>query len=854
MGRRGARGEYRELNQSVEPKGSRHAGSLAAGRGLFEAGLALLVAVAVVLAGPAPKGNAQRIFNLWGSGWGHGIGMSQYGALGQAKEGRNYRDILAHYYQGTAVGSYPIPPEVRVGLLQNQSSVGFAGSGPAYTVAAGSSSWTAYGGWWRVTPIPGGMRVTDHSGSSTDVPTALVVIDSYESSGAIITLAENGRRYGRGRIEIVKVSDDAAHVVVSLSYDKYLYGLGEMPSSWPAEALKAQAVAARTYALYKHLTAGDHRSGCDCTVFASTRDQAYVGWSKESDSYAYAWRGAVDATSGQVVLYGGAPILALYHSSSGGRTEANEDVWGGSPLPYLRSVEDPWSQIPENPYVRWSASFTDSELAARLGMDSVESLDLSRRTAGGGLAWAVVGGVAGGRPSLVWIRGDRFRSALGLRSIKVFTDAQTGFDEWILVSNPNDREAHVTLSVQRAGSSPEEFSYTFGPTSRNTIRLNDIVAPGEVAVALRSDIPVVAERAMYFSYREWLGGHSSHGIAVPRRTWFLAEGYEHDDFDTYIEVFNPNPSGTAIEIRLMRSDGFVKTLSASVGPNWRYTLSVGAVEGFQRGEFSTEVRAGAPVIVERSMYFRYRSPVEGDVREGGSAAPAVEGPSTRWDFAEGYSGPGFDTWVLLQNPNDFPAEVTTTFFVEGGSPVSVMRRVGPTQRATILASSVPGVAGKAHSIRVESSVPIAAERAEYFRYGTGIRDGSASEPTAMPQPRWFLAEGYTGPGFDTWLLLSNPGEDSVRVQAKFMVEGGSPVLRSWVLPPRSRTTVNLRSVVGEAAVSTVVESTDGKGFVAERASYFVYRSPSGWRADGGSASLGVAAPSLQWYFAEGYLR
>lgn len=815
--------------------------------------LLVLILGSSVAIGRVPKAHGEETYHLYGAGWGHGIGMSQYGALGQAKEGRSHTDILSHYYQGTGVSSYALPSEIRVGLLQEQSVVGFSGSGQPYSVTAGSLSWVATGGEWVIEPTPSGIRVRQPSGAVSEVGTGSAVVHGFEDSGALITLSQNGRTYGRGRIEIVRVSEMSLHVVAVMDYERYLYGLGEMPSSWPQEALRAQAVAARTYALYKHLTSGDRRFGCDCTVFASTRDQAYVGWSKETGPYADEWRSAVDSTAGKVVTYGGQPILALYHSSSGGRTENNEDVWGGTPLPYLRSVDDRWSQSPDNPYASWAVSFSASELAGRLGMDSVSSLDLSRRTAGGGLAWAVVGGSKDGAPSLVWFRGDRFRAALGLRSIKVFSQPRPGFDEWILIHNPNESPAQVDLSVERSGASPAVFRYVLPPSSRTTIKINDLVPPGEVAVALSSDLPVAAERAMYFSYRGWSDGHSSGGIPVPARRWYLAEGYETDDFDTYIEVFNPGDEGGTVRLTLMRADGHVRAIDVSVGPHWRYTLGVGSVEGFQNAEFSTLVEASVPVVVERSMYFAYRSPVEGDVREGGTAAPAAPGASTRWYFAEGYSGPGFDTWVLLQNPNDSSVVATVRFYTEGGGTAVQTVSMPPRTRRTVLASSVPGVAGRSHAISVAATAPIAAERAEYFRYFRGYRGGSAAEPVSQGLPRWYLPEGYTGPGFDTWLLLSNPSTETVSVRAKFMLEGGSVIERVVSLPPLSRTTLDLRPIVGEAAVSTLVESTDGKSFVAERASYFVYRSSTGWVAEGGSASIGLATLSTRWYFAEGYL-
>ncbi|MER3396143.1 MAG: hypothetical protein C4318_08620 [Acidimicrobiia bacterium] len=817
--------------------------------------LALLVATGLPVAEirGVTEAAADPVFNLTGSGWGHGLGMSQYGALGQAKEGRTYTAILRHYYQGSYVAGIPLPASIRVGILQNISSIDFYGSGGGYQIQVGASVWGTTAGQWHLEAISGGLRLRDPSGTSWDIGSSWARILGFEESGTQIWIAQANKTYGRGYIEVTKSSDTAFHVVVVTTYDKYLYGLGEMPSSWPVEALKAQAVAARTYALYKARTSGDHRPGCDCTVFASVQDQAYVGWSKEAGPSGAQWRTAVDATSSQVVLYGGNPILAVYHSSSGGYTEANEDVWSGSPLPYLRPVPDPWSQIPDNPYRQWSVSFTSGEIAAAFGMDTVFAIDLSRRTQGGGLAWAVLHGMQGGVATSKWIKGGAFRAALGLRSIKVYTQPEPGFDEWILLLNPNSSPTAATLSIQRAGQSPAEFRYDLPPNSRSSVRLNDLAPPGEIAVKVTSDLPIAAERAMYFGYRGWLGGHSSEGIKQPRTSWFLAEGYETDEFDTYIEVFNPQTSSTNVRFTLMRDDGYTQTVSVAIGPNWRYTLAPSTVTGFSFAAFSTSVEADIPVVVERSTYFRYRSPVSGEQRDGGAAAPALAQTSKEWHFAEGYSGPGFDTWVLLQNPTTTRAAVDVSFFVEGSTPKVTTVGVAPRSRATLLASTVPGVSGTSYAITLRSNVPIAAERAEYFNYH-GITDGSVAEPTPAPRTKWYLTEGYSGPGFDTWVLLSNPLTDTAVVRATFMVQGGSPVIRDLSLRPLSRTTLNLGSIVGPVSASTVLESTNGQPFVAERTSYFYYSSPTGWKAKGGSASMGLDSLSTEWYFAEGYLR
>ena len=146
----------------------------------------------------------------------------------------------------------------------------------------------------------------------------------------------------------------------------YLYGVGEVPSSWPMQVLETQALAARTYAFEKVARLGQHRPTCNCGLYASTLDQNYVGWDKESGSMGNRWVDAVVRTADQVVKYKGSLIQAYYHSSSGGFTENNENVWGGSAIPYLRGVCDPGDFSSANPVRTWTLTFTDAAITKKL--------------------------------------------------------------------------------------------------------------------------------------------------------------------------------------------------------------------------------------------------------------------------------------------------------------------------------------------------------------------------------------------------------------------------------------------------------------------------------------------------------
>lgn len=809
---------------------------------LFAAGLTLV---------RAPLVGAAGSFTFAGSGWGHRLGLSQYGSYGQALEGRNWGQII-HSYYGSGVGAIPtsLPGTVRVGIAQNQASTDISGSGGAYTIGAGDLRWQATSGTWKIKPTTAGMRVTAPGGSSWEVGAGSVWVSGFEESGTVITLGQNGKRYGRGWIDVVRKSSATVNIVVETTYDKYLYGLGEMPSSWPAAALQAQAVAARTYAYYKHATVGDRRSSCDCTVYASTLDQVYVGWDKESGSYGSSWVAAVDYTSTITILSSGAPILALYHSSSGGRTDANEDAWGGSALHYLRPMPDPWSRY--SPHASWISTFTSRDLGARVGLDDVSFVDLSERTMGGGVAKAVVHGTLGGKSATKTLSGTDFRSVLGLRSTMVDVSRPRGFDQWLLLLNPNDSAVAATVTFERAGMQPVSSSYTLAAKSRTTIKVNNFVSPGDISVKVTTSEPIVAERALYFVYGSWDGGATSEGAATPRNTWILAEGYQGRSFDSFVVVYNPQSQQSAATIDFLLEGGGVISVPVTVPAKGRITLPVYGVAGLHLASFSIRVQADRPVVAERSSYFKYKSPAGWGSAMGGSAAIGESQARTSWALAEGHSGPNFDTWTLVANPGSSPVNVTATYLTDDGRNLTQQFQVPANARQTTLARSVPGLAGHSHSVHIESSGPVVAERAMYFKYGN-VTDGHSAQATPAPAARWYLAEGYAGPGFDTWVLVSNPNSQTATVKVSVLLDGGGSIVREISVAAGSRHTLNLRDLVGPVSASTIVESTNGVGIVAERASYFVYQSGRGWTAEGGSNSMGVSEPSSTWYFAEGYL-
>ena len=254
----------------------------------------------------APAGSG-ALFLFSGHGYGHGVGMSQYGAYGYAQHGSTFREILAHYYPGTKLGPAPVS-SVRVLLADRQKRLTLS-SAAAWSVRDGAGT--------TVRLAAGPLSVASSLKVAGRARAAPLVFTP--GKGASLTL----KLPYRGRIE-VDVVDGRLRAVDVVSLEQYLYGVvpSEMPSTWAPEALKAQAVAARSYALATRAV------GAPFDVYADTRSQMYLGLSHESP----AATAAVNATKRQVLFYNGSVATTYFSSTSGGKTESSQ-AWSGTARP-----------------------------------------------------------------------------------------------------------------------------------------------------------------------------------------------------------------------------------------------------------------------------------------------------------------------------------------------------------------------------------------------------------------------------------------------------------------------------------------------------------------------------------------
>jgi stage II sporulation protein D len=337
---------------------------------------------------------APATFLISGHGWGHGVGMSQYGALGYARNGSTYDQIVEHYYPGTTLASAG-SRAIRVLLADGRKRLTISSVAP-FKIRDGTGSQYELADL-QVTVDPT-FTVALASGQGT---ASLPGPVTFVAGSAPLSFA--GRRY-RGTLRVETVGA-RLRLVNSVPLESYLYGVVpcEVPHDWEVEALKAQAVVARTYALVSR------KSGGSFDVYADTRSQVYRGVSAE---YAETTT-AVKATAGEAVHYQGTLAQTYFFSTSGGKTAAVEDVWAGSkPIPYLISVDDPYDGI--SPYHSWGPLvFQSQTLAKKLRIRGPIS-DLTTELNASGRVGAA--SVTGRGDAVTSVTGSAVRDALGLRS------------------------------------------------------------------------------------------------------------------------------------------------------------------------------------------------------------------------------------------------------------------------------------------------------------------------------------------------------------------------------------------------------------------------------------------------------
>ncbi len=401
--------------------------------------MALAMGISLLGATSANAADVPSSFTITGSGHGHGVGLSQYGAQGMAAYGaKTAEEIVTYYYQGTTVSEYDYTanPNIKVSVEgdtpmmalrfeddpSNTNAVavqpaitigGVAVPGVTYDVdytfvLSGTSYVLSGAGITTVTASTTATITWDNASTLANVNGGPIGSTSIGMLGLVGSCSTSNcvHRYKYGTIDIfvsalkpgVVVDRDLQAVNTMKLNTEYLYGIGEVPSSWHAEALKAQVIAARTYGTRKQIDfPSADRDDCGCQIFSSTVDQNYVGFSKEYLASGSAWVAAVNATlnqtdanKGKVILNGTDVITGYYTASTGGKTQPKNE-WGSGSATYLVSVDDPYSLDPRvgNSLSSWTVTITQADLVSRLAgqgvsVSNVASFEITEKYASGG--------------------------------------------------------------------------------------------------------------------------------------------------------------------------------------------------------------------------------------------------------------------------------------------------------------------------------------------------------------------------------------------------------------------------------------------------------------------------------------
>ena len=393
--------------------------------------LVLAISIALILPSQSFAIDIPVSFQVQGAGYGHGVGMSQIGARAKALAGETATAIISYYYKDVAIEPLDDTKVLRVNIGHLLTSAKMATATQDATIQIFSGD---IGDAQDVTPlavVPVKSSLNFTILGSTVLPSVVTGkktvsiprnrIFTVRWSGTrylpgvdgVISLSHTNTtkryRYGQMQFRAVKAATLGYRIEITNSVrlsDEYLWGISEVPSSWPEAALQAQAIASRTYAMSK---AGIYRTACDCDLYGEISDQSFLGYAKEIEKgWGQFWKAAVTNTAGLTITQEGKPITAYFGSSTGGLTETAVNAWGTEKA-FTQTVADVSSLDPLlNPrFYRWDRTITQASVAAAFLLPDVVTLEIVTKNATGTVGTIKATSSAGVQKSL---RGDTFRS------------------------------------------------------------------------------------------------------------------------------------------------------------------------------------------------------------------------------------------------------------------------------------------------------------------------------------------------------------------------------------------------------------------------------------------------------------
>ena len=424
------------------------------------------------------------------------------------------------------------------------------------------------------------------------------------------------------------------------------------------------------------------------------------------------------------------------------------------------------------------------------------------------------------------------------------------FDEDILLANPSDQAAPVTLTFFKEDGEQVVATRSLAPQSHLTVHVDTIpgleATSASAQVTSDSGVPLIVERTMFWD-KSYYAGSTGSAVDQPSQNWFFAEGSQ-GFFQTYVLVINPNSTSTDVTFTFQREAGAPVQRTITLGGGTRLTLDTGTIPDLVNQSFGIAVHATQPIMAERSMYFGsiYDGPTLKRLWSGGTESAGVTAPSAHWFLAEGATGGFFTTFVLLSNPQTTAAHVQLQYLLDNGQTITVPKTIGPNARLTtnIGAEDDVRLHDAAVSTVVTSGVPIIAERSMYWP-GAAVPWGEGHNSVGVVDAgtTWGLAEGRVGGplNFHSYILLANPQTNAATVTVTFLRDTGGPVVLTYTVPPTSRVTLDANGVQGlqDSSFGALIEVTNQVPIIVERSMYW---DSNGFLFSGGTNVTGVHLP------------
>ncbi|MDY6796392.1 MAG: hypothetical protein SWK76_14120 [Actinomycetota bacterium] len=403
-----------------------------------------------------------------------------------------------------------------------------------------------------------------------------------------------------------------------------------------------------------------------------------------------------------------------------------------------------------------------------------------------------------------------------------------GFFEYISMQNPGSEETEVNITYMTNLGEMGPYTHIIPPVSRGTVLVNVYMDEGlDVSVRVESERGIVAERPIYFTYKDkWKGGHVVLGVNSTNEEWYFAEGTTRPGFEEWLCIQNPQDDSQRVTVTYYTTSA-VEVKSYDIAPRHRFTIDVNTEvaelwldEPYQ--DVSLKVEGAEGIIAERPMYFQYE-----DDWEGGHIVLGETDPGRNWYLAEGYCQWNFDTWLCFLNPGLETAQVIIEYRRSDGYTNSQTLNVPGYSRQTVDVNAVMGQGE--FSFQVTSDQDIVVERPIYFDYNYVWEGGHDNMAVAQATDEWYLAEGATWHGIETYLCILNPLDVSQNVVVEYLMENGGYEQVEFTIPPESRYTRDVNADVGaDHNVSFRIKAFKNTSpiepgeIVVERPMYFLY--------------------------------